>query len=408
MENFFENIKEAPADPILGLTQAYKADKHPDALNLGVGAYRDSNAKPWPLPVVLEAERRLADTQHVHEYLPISGFDAFNHASARFCLGPDHPSIVNKRYAALQALSGTGSLRVAAMSLKRFCGMNKIFIPNPTWGNHKKIFAEAGLEVNQYVYLEEGRPRLDFEGMCESLRKMPRKSIVLLHACAHNPTGVDPNKEQWRIILDIVRENGLFPMFDSAYQGFATGDPDEDAFAVRLFAQANLDMFVCQSYSKNFGLYCQRAGCLLVLSSTPEACKAMASNIKLVIRPMYSNPPAHGARIVELVLNDPALLAQWKGELLEMANRIKDMRVVLKKELDANSCPGNWDHIINQIGMFSFTGLSAVQVQHLTSDHHIYLTKDGRISMAGLNDKTCKYLANAMKDVITRFQTARL
>uniref|UniRef100_A0A7S4G3Y9 aspartate transaminase n=1 Tax=Eutreptiella gymnastica TaxID=73025 RepID=A0A7S4G3Y9_9EUGL len=403
--SLFASVAMAPPDPILGVTQAWRADTSPDKLNLGVGAYRSEEGQPWVLPTVKDAEAELLKQQEAgkinKEYLPIDGIPEFYNASVKLMLGEDSAPIKEGRACIVQCLSGTGGLRLAAAVIGNYMKGKAIYIPNPTWGNHKAIFPQQGVEVKQYRYYKPATCGLDFEGMMEDLKAMPSGSVVLLHACAHNPTGVDPTEEQWKAIADVIKEKGLFPMMDSAYQGFASGDFDKDAWACRYFASLGVEMMLIQSFAKNMGLYGERTGTFTTICVDKDSADRLKSQIKILIRTMYSSPPAHGARIAALILNDPARLTAWKAEVKIMADRIINMRKELHAALLANGCPGTWDHVINQIGMFTFTGLKPGQVEHLTSKHHIYLTKDGRISMAGLNGPKVKYLADAMKDAIT-------
>jgi len=400
----FSEIKVAPADPILGVTIAYNNDPDPDKLDLGVGAYRTEDKKPLVLPVVRKVERALAQDEKLNkEYLPIDGLPEFKSASIKLLLGADSPAIAEKRVAVSQALSGTGGLRLGAAFMQRFFPAGTpVYISNPTWGNHTNIFQDAGIQdVRTYRYYKAETRGLDYDGFIADLKAAPKGSLILLHTCAHNPTGVDPTIEQWNGILDVIQENELFPFFDTAYQGFATGDLDRDAAPVRMAVSRGLELMASQSYSKNFGLYGERAGCFSVVCKSPEAATAVASQVKLLVRPMYSNPPTSGARIVATILNDKQLFDEWVVQLREMSSRIQRMRQELYDALKKNGTPGNWDHILNQIGMFSFTGLTKAQVDLLISKHHIYMLGNGRISMAGLTSATVPKLANAIHEAVT-------
>ena len=396
------SVTQAPPDAILGITEAWKACSDPKKMNLGVGAYRDEAGKPVVLNVVREAETKLLASPSLnHEYLPIAGLPEFYQAAAQLAYGKNSAALAEGRVAVLQALSGTGALRVGAEFLKRFYPTSSVvFVPNPTWANHNAIFDRAGLEVQKYRYYKPETCGLDYEGLIDDLSAAPEGSVVLLHACAHNPTGVDPTLEQWHGILDVVKSRRLLPFFDSAYQGFATGDLDRDGAALRLFADSGLEMLLAQSFAKNMGLYGERVGTISVVLGDAETKKRVESQLKVVARAMYSNPPRHGGEVAAMVLNDPAMFAQWETELKGMANRIISMRNRLHEELISTNTPGNWDHIINQIGMFSYTGLTTEQVEIMTNKWHVFMTRDGRISMAGLSGDKCKYLADAMKDAI--------
>ena len=302
----------------------------------------------------------------------------------------------------MQALSGTGALRIGAAFLANAMPKTtKVYISNPTWPNHETVFKHSGLENQvQYPYYKGDTNSLNFEGMMEALEKAEPKSIVLLHGCAHNPTGVDPTKEQWLKIVTVCKSRHLVPFLDLAYQGFATGNLEDDAFAVRLFASEGLEFLVAESFAKNAGLYSERIGALHVVCGNVEQVPKVLSNLQIFIRGMFSNPPAQGARIMGRILKNPAYLAEWKVELKKVSERIQDMRKKLFKALVAIGTPGNWEHILTQIGMFSYTGLSEDQCKLMMEKHHVYLMLSGRISMAGINESNVEYLANAIKDVV--------
>lgn len=399
----FSNIVQAPEDPILGVTVAYNKDPSPAKLNLGVGAYRTEEGRPLVLNVVRRAEQQLVhDSSRVKEYLPIVGLADFNKLSAKLILGADSPAIRENRVTTVQCLSGTGSLRVGAEFLARHYYQRTIYIPSPTWGNHPKIFTLAGLTVKYYSYYDPATRGLNFKGLLEDLGAAPSGAIVLLHACAHNPTGVDPTVQQWEQIRKLMRSKSLLPFFDSAYQGFASGSLDADAQSVRMFVADGGECFVAQSYAKNLGLYGERVGALSIVCGASDVASRVESQLKLVIRPMYSNPPIHGASIVATILKDRNLFQEWTVELKAMADRILTMRQKLFDALRARGTPGDWSHIIKQIGMFTFTGLNSEQVSFMTKEYHIYMTSDGRISMAGLSSRTVPHLADAIHAAVTR------
>ncbi len=335
------------------------------------------------------------------EYTGIAGLPEFTKVSAELAYGRDSAVLKENRLAISQSISGTGALRIGGEFLSRFHpGPRKIYLPTPTWGNHTPIFKDSRLEVGGYRYFDPRTNGLDFNGMIQDLKSIPEGSVVLLHACAHNPTGVDPTLEQWQEISQICSQRSLFPFFDMAYQGFASGNPEKDAQAVRTFVKDGHSMLLAQSYAKNFGLYGERVGAVSAVCSTPEEAQAVASQIKIVIRPMYSNPPIHGARLVSTILRSPDLSKEWALEVDHMAQRIISMRKSLRNLLETkyhSSLP--WNHITDQIGMFCFTGLKADQVAKLTKDHHIYLTKDGRISIAGITDANVDHLASSIHKV---------
>ena len=397
-----DSVPQAPPDPILGVSEAFRADTSPERLNLGVGAYRTEELKPWVLPVVVEAERRMLAAGNDKEYLPIEGFAPFNAATVRLLLGDDSAALKEKRVATIQCLSGTGSLRIGADFIAKFLPKGtKVFVSDPTWGNHFNIFGDAGLECGKYRYFDAKTVGLDFEGMIADLDSVPKGSVIVLHGCAHNPTGVDPTRDQWADIADACERNGHLPFFDVAYQGFASGSLDDDAWAPRFFAHdRGLEIFVAQSYSKNLGLYAERVGALnFVLSDAGAATRAL-SQAKRIARAIISNPPVHGARIAAEVVGDEELFGQWKAEMKQMADRIRSVRGLLQSELEKASDAKDWSFVTRQIGMFSFTGLTPAQVERMTAEHHVYMTKDGRISLAGLSAAKAPYLAAAIADCV--------
>lgn len=391
-------VPAGPPDPILGVTEAFKADKDPRKINLGVGAYRDENGKPYVLDAVKAAEEKIYAAKQDKEYLPITGLADFTKLAAKLAYGEDSQVLADGLVATTQSISGTGALRVGGAFLgKHYPGVKTIYLPTPSWGNHTPIFRDSGLEVKGYRYFDKKTVGLDFAGLKEDLKAAPEKSIVLLHACAHNPTGIDPTEAQWAEISDIVKERQLFPFFDMAYQGFASGDTVKDAFAVRHFIKEGHQIALAQSFAKNMGLYGERVGLFSLTTSSKEEKARVDSQIKIVVRPMYSNPPLHGARIASTILSDPKLNATWLKEVEGMANRIITMREELYNALTHDlKTPGEWGHIKSQIGMFSFTGLTAPQTQALAEKAHVYMTKDGRISMAGLNSGNIRYFAEAV------------
>lgn len=400
-ESVWAGVQAGPPDPILGVTEAFKRDTDPRKINLGVGAYRDGNGKPYVLPSVREAEGLIFAEQLDKEYLPITGLAQFDQLAAKLAYGEQSKPLVEGRVAATQSISGTGALRIGGEFLARhYPGPKTIYVPTPTWGNHIPIFKNSGLEVKHYAYYDKNTVALDFEGMVRDLRNAPEKSIVLLHACAHNPTGVDPTQEQWKQIAEVVKEKGHFPFFDMAYQGFASGDADRDAFAVRYFVEQGLEIALSQSFAKNMGMYGERTGLFSLVTGSPEEKSRVESQLKITVRPMISNPPLHGARIAARILSNDALKAQWLAEVRGMADRIKSMRAMLRGLLvDEYGSKRNWDHITNQIGMFAFLGITPEQVEKLSSEHHVYLTKDGRISVAGITEHNVKHLAESLAKV---------
>ncbi|KAL0258823.1 aspartate transaminase aat1 [Diplodia seriata] len=390
-------VAQGPPDAILGITEAFKADSHPQKINLGVGAYRDDQGKPYVLPSVKQAEKKVVDSSLDKEYAGITGVPDFTTAAAKLAYGADSKAIADARIAITQSISGTGALRIGGAFLQRHYPHAKaIYIPTPSWANHKAVFSDSGLEVKQYRYYNKDTIGLDFDGMVEDIKNMPKNSIVLLHACAHNPTGVDPTEEQWRAISDAVKAGDHFPFFDMAYQGFASGDTTKDAYALRYFVEQGHLPVLAQSFAKNMGLYGERVGAFSVVCESAEEKKRVDSQIKILVRPMYSNPPIHGARIASTLLNDAALNKQWLGEVKGMADRIIKMRALLKKHLEELGSKHDWSHITNQIGMFAYTGLKPEQMDALAKDHSVYATKDGRISVAGITTGNVKRLAESI------------
>jgi len=317
--------------------------------------------------------------------------------------GKDSDAVKNRRVAAVQSLSGTGALRLAGHFFERFplSGNTKprVYVSDPTWSNHLNIFDQCHLQVKPYRYWNATTLGIDIKGLLEDLRNAPENSVILLHACAHNPTGMDPTAEQWKQISDVCKRRNHFVLFDLAYQGFASGDAARDAFAVDLFIKEGHLIGLCQSFAKNFGLYGQRAGLFSILCADADEAARVESQIKIIARAIWSNPPLHGARIVAKVLGDPSLKQMWHDELKLMSGRITQMRQLLKDNLKAAGSTRNWDHITTQIGMFSYTGLTPEQCDKITKEHHVYLTRNGRISLAGVNSKNVAYLANAIHAV---------
>lgn len=398
--HWWSNVKMAPPDPILGVTDAFKRDTNPKKINLGVGAYRDDNGKPYVLECVRKAEEFLASQKLDKEYTLITGVHDFTEQSVRLLLGEDSEIIKNQLYGTAQSISGTGGLRNGFEFLKKFYPYPKnVWIPTPSWGNHTPIATDSGFAVHQYRYYKPFTKGFDFEGCLEDLNKIPEHAVVLLQACAHNPTGVDPTEDQWREISQVVKKRNLLPFIDLAYQGFASGDIDRDAFAARLFAKDGHEFLVSQSYSKNMGLYGERVGALTFVTREKEDLARIMSQLKVTIRRLYSNPPRHGAQIAAKVLGTPELRTLWLKEVKGMADRIITMRKTLVENLKKEGSSHNWQHITDQIGMFCFTGLDSKQVQRLIKEYSVYLTNDGRISVAGVSSKNNAYLAHAIHQV---------
>lgn len=389
---------------------AFRRDTDPKKVDLGIGAYRDNNAKPWVLPVVKKADEILRNDPNLnHEYLPIAGLADFTSASQKLILGEDSPALTEKRVTSLQTISGTGAVHLGALFLSKFYKKNSAaYFSDPTWPNHFQIFSNVSIPTKTYPYFSKSTKGLDFDGLISTISSAPSGSIIVLHACAHNPTGVDPTQDQWKKIAEVIREKQHFPFFDTAYQGFASGDLAKDGWAIRYFIEQGFELVIAQSYAKNFGLYGERAGCFHFVTSPSSDAEStvarVASQLAILQRSEISNPPAYGARIASTVLNDKALFAEWEANLKTMSGRIIDMRKALRSKLESLGTPGTWNHITDQIGMFSFTGLTEEQVLKLREDSHVYLTKNGRISMAGLNTNNIDYFAEAVDKAVRSTQ----
>ncbi|KAJ7038141.1 glutamic oxaloacetic transaminase AAT1 [Mycena alexandri] len=399
----WSSVPAGPPDPILGVTEAFKADKDPRKINLGVGAYRDGQGKPYVLDCVKKAESFIEASKPDKEYLPITGLAEFTKNAVKLAYGVDSAPLKDGSIAATQSISGTGALRIGAAFLARHYPHAKVvYLPDPSWGNHTPIFRDSGFEVRKYGYFDPATLGLNFEALkADLLTNAPEHSVVLLHACAHNPTGIDPTPEQWAEISDICKERKLFPFFDMAYQGFASGSTSRDAFAVRHFVSQGHQIALAQSFAKNMGLYGERVGAFSLLTADPEEKARVDSQLKIVIRPMYSNPPSHGARIANTILSNEELYAEWESEVKGMADRIITMREKLYNILTNDlKTPGEWGHIKSQIGMFSFTGLKKEQTVALANKAHVYMTADGRISMAGLNGNNITYFAESVDGAV--------
>lgn len=340
----------------------------------------------------------VSNTKLDKEYSPIDGDADFNKGARGVLFGWNHSDVSSGRVVSAQTLSGTGALRVLADFLIKHRAA-PIYLSNPTWGNHPVVFKSAGFDVRQYRYFDKKTKGLDFNGMIEDLKNATPGSIVLLHTCAHNPTGVDPTLDQWRVIADVCKANHLYPFFDTAYQGFVSGDLDRDGQGLRYFLDQGFEMCIAQSFAKIMGLYGERTGALHFVCGDKNTAAKVLSQVKIIIRTAYSSPPKHGARIAGLILNDPQMRQQWLNELVNVTNRMTEMRQLLRKNLEQIGAKGTWDHVTTQIGMFSFTGLTPAQSDAMVKKHHIYMTKNGRISVAGLTRGNVEYVARAIKDV---------
>ena len=394
----WSQLQKVPGDPILGVNIEYLNDPFPSKVNLSIGAYKDDKGNAYILKCVKKAIDKYVKDNVNHEYLPIGGLPEFCQNAIKLAYKNDFKYL--NRVAAIQTLSGTGGLRIGQSFLFKFYPFQKkIYLSSPTWGNHHAIAKGAGLEIAEYRYYDPKTRGIDFDGMMEDFKKMENHSIVLLHSCAHNPTGADLSHEQWEQVLKIIQEKEILPFFDMAYQGFATGDIDEDAYAVRLFANSGINMVLSQSFSKNLGLYGERIGCLSFLTQSEEEKIAVETNIARIARSEYSCPPKFGAIIVNIVLSDEELRKEWLEELNMMGSRIKEMRHALKLKLDEIGSKRNWDSIIKQKGMFTYTGFTPEQCDRLKNEFHIYMIRTGRISIPGLNYNNVEYVAKAFHEV---------
>eukprot|EP00116_Pleurobrachia_bachei_P004853 sb/3465115/ len=397
--SFWSHVPMGPPDPIIGVTEAFNRDTNPNKMNVGVGAYRDDAGKPYVLPCVRSAEELLVSQNLNHEYLPTHGCPNLRQAAKVLAFGADSVAVTENLVASTQTISGTGALRIGGEFIKKFHSSKAIYLPTPSWGNHTPIFRDSGLEVKSYTYYKKDTKGLDFEGMLSDISQIEEGATILLHACAHNPTGVDPSPEQWNEISQVVKSRNLLVFIDMAYQGFASGDLEKDAYAVRKFTEDGHRILLAQSFAKNMGVYGERCGAFSIVGESESEAAALESQIKIVVRPMYSSPALQAARLVSTVLNDPALYSQWLVDVKGMADRIISMRTALKSGLEKEGSVHNWDHLVNQIGMFCFTGMSPDQVARLTEEFSVYLTKDGRISVAGVSSRNVEYLAHAMHTV---------
>jgi aromatic-amino-acid transaminase len=397
--SLLSDVSLAPRDPILGVTEAFNADPNPRKVNLGVGVYCNDEGKVPLLDCVKRAEREISEKAAPRVYLPIDGIPAYDKAVQRLLLGEDSPVIAGGRAVTVQALGGTGGLKVGADFLRKFSPSAKVFISDPSWENHRALFEAAGFAVGTYPYYDAATHGVAFDAMRSCLDALPAGAIVVLHACCHNPTGADPTPEQWDVIIDTVRRRGLVPFLDIAYQGFGAGI-DADAAVVRKFAATPGPLFVSNSFSKSFSLYGERVGALTVVAADRDEATRVLSQLKRVVRANYSNPPTFGGQIVTIVLTQPQLRELWERELAGMRERIREMRDTLVKKLFARVPERNFEFMRRQRGMFSYSGLTAEQVRRLREEFSIYAIDTGRICVAALNSKNIEYVADAIAAVL--------
>jgi len=395
----FASVEMTPGDPILGLTEAFVADSRPGKVNLGVGIYYDETGRIPVLRAVRQVEEALAKESLPRGYLPIDGLPAYTQATQKLVFGPDSSLLAAGRVATSQTIGGSGALRVGAELLRKALPKAKVAISSPSWENHRVVFNAAGFEVVDYAYYDAATNGLDFAGMLADLNKLEPGTVVLLHACCHNPTGVDLSVEQWKQVVALVKDRKLMPFIDMAYQGFDKGI-DADAAAVRLFAASGIDSFVvANSYSKSFSLYGERVGALSIVGATRDEALRVQSLVKRIIRSIYSSPSTHGGALVAGVLNSAELRALWEQELTEMRERIHAMRAGMVEKLAAHGAP-QFGFIQQQAGMFSYSGLSKAQVDRLREEHAIYAIGTGRICVAALNRNNLDTVVAAVAAVI--------
>ena len=396
--SLFSSVEMAPRDPILGLNEQFAADSNPAKVNLGVGVYFDDNGKLPLLKCVQEAEKRMMAAPSARGYLPIDGIVAYDNAVKNLVFGADSEPVKSGRVATIQALGGTGGLKVGADFLKKLNPTAKVLISDPSWENHRALFNQAGFTVETYTYYDAANRTVNFEGMLASLNAAAAGTIVVLHACCHNPTGYDITADQWDQVVAAVKAKGLTAFLDMAYQGFGHGIA-EDGAVIQKFVAAGLNFFVSTSFSKSFSLYGERVGGLSVLCADKEEASRVLSQLKIVIRTNYSNPPNHGGAVVAAVLNNPELRALWEKELGEMRVRIKAMRQKLVDGLKAAGVQQDMSFITTQIGMFSYSGLSKDQMVRLRDEFGVYGTDTGRMCVAALNSKNIDYVCQAIAKV---------
>jgi aspartate/tyrosine/aromatic aminotransferase len=395
----FEHLEMAPADAILGLTEAFKRDTTPGKINLGVGVYKDAAGTTPVLQSVRIAQERIMAAETSKGYLPITGDPEFGRVTRELLFGVGNAIDQKKRACTAHTPGGTGALRAAADFIKRCFEGAAVWVSDPTWANHPAIFDAAGLEVKTYPYYDAENKDVAFDAMLEALNAAPRGDVVLLHACCHNPSGVDLNEQQWKTVAQTLKERGLLPLIDFAYQGFGVG-LEEDAAGTRCVADTVDELLICSSYSKNFGLYRDRCGALTIVGQSEDSAARAMSHAEKVVRANYSNPPALGGMIVTEILNDAGLTAMWKQEVAEMRDRINGMRSLFVQSLKEAGVAEDFSFIKQQRGMFSFSGLNREQVAALRTKYAIYIVGSGRISVAGMTEANMKVLCKAIADVL--------
>jgi len=397
--SLFSAVEMAPRDPILGLNEAFNSDTRPNKVNLGVGVYYNEDGRIPLLRAVAEAEQARIAAHAPRGYLPIEGIAAYDGAVQKMLFGADSALLADGRVVTIQALGGTGALKVGADFLKRLLPDATVAISNPSWENHRALFESAGFPVHQYAYYDAASHGVDRAGMLADLKALPARSIIVLHACCHNPTGVDLGIDDWKQVIEVLREKDHIPFVDIAYQGFGDGI-EEDAAAVRLFAETGMTFFVSSSFSKSFSLYGERVGALSIVTGNRDESARVLSQVKRVVRTNYSNPPTHGATVVASVLNSPELRTMWETELGEMRERIRKMRLGMVEQLAAKGAKTDFSFVARQRGMFSYSGLTAEQVERLRVEFGVYAISTGRICAAALNERNLGYVTDAIVQVL--------
>lgn len=395
----FSEVTTAPADPILGLTEAFKADPSPEKINLGVGVFVDATGKTPILETVREAEKRIIAQNQSKSYIGITGQASYSKLAQKLCFGKEFAERLSGRIVSAQSVGGTGGLRVAADFFHKNLKAPTVWLSNPTWANHKGVFSAGGLTTKSYAYFDAASGTVDFNAFLSSINLIPEGDVVVLHACCHNPTGADLNADQWAIVAEMAKENDWIPFIDFAYQGFGNGI-FEDAVAVRTMAEAGVEFGVAQSFSKNFGLYQDRIGALHLVLNSKEVADKVASQLKISIRTNYSNPPAHGAAIVNTILSDAGLSTEWEKEVTAMRNRINGVRNEFVEALKTAGVSKDFSFLNDQRGMFSFTGIERDHVIRLRDEFAIYMVESGRINVAGITPSNLSPLVRAIKAVL--------
>ena len=398
-EKTFARVEMAPRDPILGLTELYNADTNKNKVNLGVGVYYDDDGRVPLLKCVRRAEQALVENAAPRSYLPIDGLASYDKAVQQLLFGKSARALSEGRVVTVQTLGGTGGLKVGADFLRRLLPDAQVWLSDPSWENHRGLFENAGFKVNTYPYYDAASHGVNFEGMLSSLDGLPAGSVVVLHACCHNPTGVDLNLDQWRKVQSVVAARQLLPFVDIAYQGFGDG-LDADATVVRLFAEGGGPVLVANSFSKSFSLYGERVGALSVVGESGEETARVLSQLKRLVRTNYSNPPTHGAKIVSTVLESDELGSMWETEVTQMRDRIRAMRRQLVDAIERRVAKADFEFVVNQRGMFSYSGLSKDQVRRLREEFSVYAIDTGRICMAALNSRNIDYVATSIAKVL--------